>query len=51
MSTETFLLVVLIVLVAGALPLWPHSQSWGYTPTSALSLLLVVFVIWALAGD
>jgi hypothetical protein len=51
MSTETLLLIVVIILLAGALPLWPHSRSWGYAPSGVLTLLLVIFVIWALAGD
>ncbi len=50
MTTETILLLVLIVLLAGALPSWPYSRSWGYAPTGILTLLLVVFLVWAIAG-
>jgi MFS superfamily sulfate permease-like transporter len=50
MSTETILLLILIVFVLGALPAWPHSRSWGYAPGSVLTLLLVVFLVWAIAG-
>src|SRR6185295_9812907 len=50
MTTETLLIVILIVLLAGAFPAWPHSKSWGYAPTGILTLLLIVFLIWALAG-
>lgn len=50
MTTETLLLVVLIVLVAGAWPAWPYSRSWGYAPTGALTLILIVLVIWAIFG-
>ena len=50
MSTETLLLLVLIVVVAGTLPSWPYSKSWGYAPTSVLTVLLVVFLVWAVAG-
>ena len=50
MSTETVLLLIVIVLVVGALPSWSYSRSWGYGPTGLLSLVLVVFLVWALAG-
>lgn len=51
MSIETLLLVVVIVLVVGAIPSWPYSRSWGYAPTGVLSLLLVIFLVWAIAGN
>ncbi len=50
MTTEAILLVVIIVLLAGTLPVWPHSRSWGYAPTGVFTLLLVVLIFWALAG-
>jgi hypothetical protein len=50
MSTETVLLLILIVFVVGALPAWPHSRSWGYAPGGVLTLLLIVFLVWAIAG-
>ncbi len=50
MTTETLLLVILIVLLAGVFPSWPHSKSWGYAPTGVLTLLLVIFLVWAIAG-
>ena len=50
MTTEALLLLIVIILVVGALPSWPYSRSWGYTPTGILTLLLVVFLIWAIAG-
>ena len=51
MSTETLLLLIVVVLVVGVLPSWPYSKSWGYAPTSAFTLLLVLFLIWAIASD
>ncbi|MBF0385300.1 MAG: DUF3309 domain-containing protein [Candidatus Omnitrophica bacterium] len=51
MSTETLLLFIIIALVFVALPAWPYSKSWGYAPTSVLSILLVIFLIWAIAGQ
>jgi hypothetical protein len=50
MSTETLLLIILIVLLVGAFPVWPYSQSWGYAPGGVFTLLLIIFLIWALAG-
>ena len=49
MTTETLLLIVLIVLLIGALPSWSYSNSWGYAPMGVLSLLLVIFLVWAIA--
>lgn len=51
MSTETLLLLVVIVVLIGAFPVWPHSRSWGYTPSGVLIFLLVVFLIWAISQD
>jgi hypothetical protein len=50
MSTETIILLFVLVLVIGAWPTWPHSRSWGYAPMGVLSLLLVIFLVWAIAG-
>jgi len=46
----TILLIVLILLLIGALPSWPHSRSWGYAPSGVLTLVLVVVVVLALLG-
>ena len=51
MSTETVLLFIVIVLVVMALPAWPYSKSWGYRPMGVLTVLLIVFLIWAIAGE
>lgn len=50
MSTETFLLLLVVFLVVFSLPAWPYSKSWGYRPTGVLTVLLVIFLIWAIAG-
>jgi hypothetical protein len=39
------LLIILIVLLAGGLPTWNHSQNWGYGPSGLIGLVLVVFVV------
>jgi hypothetical protein len=46
----TILIVILILLLIGALPTWPHSKSWGYYPTGGIGLLLVIVVILLLLG-
>jgi len=46
----TILLIVLILMLLGALPTWPHSRSWGYYPSGGLGLLLVVLVALLLLG-
>jgi hypothetical protein len=50
MSLGTILLVVLILMLVGALPTWPHSRSWGYAPSGGLGLLLIILVILLLLG-
>ena len=47
---STILLVVLILLLLGALPLWPYSNSWGYYPSGGLGLLLLILIILAVSG-
>jgi len=46
----TILLIVLIIMLLGALPTWPHSRSWGYYPSGGLGLLLVILVALLLLG-
>ena len=44
------LLIVLILLVVGVLPTWPHSTSWGYYPSGGLGLLLIIVIILMMSG-
>lgn len=46
----TILIIVLILLLIGAAPAWPHSRNWGYGPSGLLGLVLVVVLILALLG-
>jgi Protein of unknown function (DUF3309) len=46
----TILLVLLILLLLGAIPAWPHSRNWGYYPSGGLGLLLVILIILVLLG-
>ena len=47
---STVLLVVLILLLVGAIPSWPHSRNWGYGPSGILGIVLIVVLILALTG-
>jgi len=46
----TIVIVVLVLLLIGALPSWPHSRDWGYYPSGGLSLIVVILVILLLMG-
>ncbi len=50
MSLGAILLIVLILLLVGALPTWPHSRSWGYAPTGGLGLVLLIVLVLLLMG-
>jgi hypothetical protein len=45
---EIVLLVILILILVGALPAWPHSRAWGYGPSGITGILLVVLIVWLL---
>jgi hypothetical protein len=46
----TILLIVLVLLLVGALPSWPHAANWGYGPSGGLGLVLVIVIILVLIG-
>ena len=46
----TILLIVLILMLIGAFPAWPHSRNWGYYPSSVLGLLVVILLALVLLG-
>jgi hypothetical protein len=50
MTLGTILLIVLVLLLVGALPTWPHSRSWGYAPSGVMGLLVLVLLILLLTG-
>ena len=50
MSLGTILLIILILLLIGAVPRWPHSRNWGYYPSGLLGVVLLVIIILALTG-
>lgn len=47
---STLLLIVLILILVGALPTWPHSKNWGYYPSGGSGLLLIVVLILLFSG-
>ncbi len=50
MSLGTILLIVLILILVGALPVWPHSSALGYGPSGVLGVILIVVLILVLLG-
>jgi hypothetical protein len=50
MSIGSILLVVLILILLGVIPTWPHSRSWGYAPTGAIGTILIIVLILFLLG-
>jgi Protein of unknown function (DUF3309) len=46
----TILVVLLVLMLIGALPTWPHSRNWGYGPTGGLGVLLAILVVLLLVG-
>ncbi|HKI50821.1 MAG TPA: DUF3309 family protein [Geothermobacteraceae bacterium] len=46
----TILIVVIVLLLLGALPAWPHSRQWGYAPSGGLGLILLILLILMLVG-
>jgi Protein of unknown function (DUF3309) len=50
MTLGTILLIVLILILIGALPAWPHSRSWGYWPSGGLGVVVLVIVVLLVMG-
>lgn len=50
MTLGTLLLIILILVLVGAFPAWPHSKGWGYYPSGGLSLLVLILLILLLTG-
>lgn len=50
MTLGTILLIILILLLIGALPTWPHSRAWGYYPSGGLGLVLIIVIVLLLVG-
>ena len=50
MSLGTILLIVLLLMLVGAIPTWPHSRGWGYAPSGILGVVLIIVVVLLLMG-
>ncbi|SDA69030.1 Protein of unknown function [Pseudomonas sp. NFPP33] len=50
MSLGTILIIVLVLMLIGVFPAWPHSRSWGYWPTGGLGVVVIVLLILLLLG-
>ncbi len=50
MSLGTILLIVLLLMLVGVIPTWPHSRSWGYGPSGLLGVVLIVVLVLLLMG-
>jgi len=50
MSLGTILLIVLVLILLGVIPTWPHSKSWGYAPSGALGLVVLILLVLLLMG-
>lgn len=50
MGLGMILLIVLILMLLGAIPTWPHSKSWGYAPSGGLGLVIVILLVLVLMG-
>lgn len=50
MSLGTILLIVLVLMLIGVVPTWPHSRGWGYAPSGVLGVVVVVLLVLLLTG-
>jgi len=50
MSIGTILLIVLVLILLGVLPVWPHARSWGYGPSGGLGIIVVILLVLVLMG-
>ena len=50
MSLGTILLVLLVLILVGVIPTWPHSREWGYAPSGVVGLVLIVLLVLFLTG-
>jgi hypothetical protein len=50
MSLGMILLIILVLMLIGAIPTWPHSRAWGYGPSGGLGFVLIIVIIMLLLG-
>jgi hypothetical protein len=50
MSVGTILLIILVLLLIGVIPSWPHSRGWGYGPSGGLGVIVIILIVLLLLG-
>lgn len=50
MTISTLLIIILVLLLIGAIPAWPHSRAWGYGPSGIVGVLVVILLVLMLMG-
>ncbi len=50
MSLGTILLIVILLMLVGVIPVWPHSSNWGYGPSGSLGAILIILLVLVLLG-
>jgi hypothetical protein len=50
MSIGMIILIILVLILVGAIPTWPHSRSWGYAPSGTVGLIVVILIVLLLLG-
>lgn len=50
MSLGTIVLIIVVLMLIGVIPVWPHSRSWGYGPSGGLGLILIILLVLLLLG-
>jgi hypothetical protein len=50
MSIGTILLIILVLVLLGVLPTWPHSRGWGYYPSGGIGLIVIIIIVLLLLG-
>ncbi len=50
MSLGTVLLILIVLLLVGAVPTWPHSRNWGYMPSGMFSVLFIILIVCLMTG-
>lgn len=50
MSLGTILLIVLVLILIGVIPAWPHSRSWGYAPGGVIGVIVIILLVLLVAG-
>ena len=50
MTLGTIILILVLLMLVGAIPAWPHSRSWGYGPSGGLGLVVIILIVLLITG-